>query len=71
MSLPRTQATFVSPIVESLRWVAGAAFPPDRPLLNVSQAAPAEAPPEGLRQALADAALNDVSAHLYGPVLGQ
>ncbi|UWQ55514.1 aminotransferase [Leisingera caerulea] len=70
MPLPRTQATFVSPIVESRRWVAGAAFPPDRPLLNVSQAAPAEAPPEGLRQALADAALNNVSAHLYGPVLG-
>lgn len=70
MPLPRTQATFVSPIVESRRWVAGAAFPPDRPLLNVSQAAPAEAPPQGLRQALADAALTDVSAHLYGPVLG-
>ena len=70
MPLPRTQTTFVSPIVESRRWVAGAAFAPDRPLLNVSQAAPAEAPPQGLRQALADAALTDVSAHLYGPVLG-
>ncbi|MBY6138383.1 aminotransferase [Leisingera daeponensis] len=70
MPLPRTQTTFVSPIVESRRWVAGADFPPDRPLLNVSQAAPAEAPPQGLRQALADAALNDVNAHLYGPVLG-
>ncbi|KIC34936.1 aminotransferase [Leisingera sp. ANG-S5] len=70
MPLTRTQSTFVSPIVESRRWVAGADFPPDRPLLNVSQAAPAEAPPEGLRQALAEAALNDVSAHLYGPVLG-
>ncbi|KIC22565.1 aminotransferase [Leisingera sp. ANG-Vp] len=70
MPRPRTQATFVSPIVESRRWVAGTVFPPDRPLLNVSQAAPAEAPPEGLRQALADAALNDVNAHLYGPVLG-
>ncbi|UWQ30506.1 aminotransferase [Leisingera sp. M523] len=70
MPLPRTQATFVSPIVESRRWVAGVEFPPERPLLNVSQAAPAEAPPQGLRQALADAALNDVEAHLYGPVLG-
>ncbi|WP_323777992.1 aminotransferase [Leisingera sp.] len=70
MPLPRTQATFVSPIVESRRWVAGVEFPPERPLLNVSQAAPAEAPPLGLRQALADAALNDAEAHLYGPVLG-
>ncbi|WP_291726625.1 aminotransferase [Leisingera sp. F5] len=70
MPLSRTQATFVSPIVESRRWVAGVEFPPERPLLNVSQAAPAEAPPQGLRQALADAALNDAEAHLYGPVLG-
>ena len=70
MPLPRTQATFVSPIVESRRWVEGVQFPHDRPLLNVSQAAPAEAPPEGLRQAIADAALNTVDAHLYGPVLG-
>ncbi|KIC08491.1 hypothetical protein RA19_20935 [Leisingera sp. ANG-M1] len=70
MNRTRTEATFVSPIVESRRWVAGVRFPPGRPLLNVSQAAPAEAPPEGLRQALADAALNNVDAHLYGPVLG-
>ena len=70
MNRTRTEATFVSPIVESRRWVAGVEFPADRPLLNVSQAAPAEAPPQGLRQALADAALNDVGSHLYGPVLG-
>lgn len=70
MTSPRTQATFVSPIVESRRWLAGTDFPPDRPLLNVSQAAPAEAPPEGLRQAMAQAVLQDTAAHLYGPVLG-
>ncbi len=29
-----------------------------------------DSPPLGLRQALAEAALNDPAAHLYGPVLG-
>jgi aspartate/methionine/tyrosine aminotransferase len=45
-------------------------FPADRPLINVSQAAPVEPPPLALRQALAEAALNNPAAHLYGPVLG-
>lgn len=71
MPLPRTAATFVSPIVESRRWVADAVFPEDRPLLNVSQAAPADPPPAALREAIADATRNDASAHLYGPVLGR
>ena len=70
MKTARTQATFVSPIVESRRWLAGVTFADDQPLLNLSQAAPADAPPEGLRQAMAEAVLNQTSAHLYGPVLG-
>ncbi|MFW8636410.1 aminotransferase [Cribrihabitans pelagius] len=70
MPQSRTQDTFVSPIVESRRWLDGAEFSAERPLINVSQAAPAEAPPEGLRRAMAEAALNTVDAHLYGPVLG-
>jgi aspartate/methionine/tyrosine aminotransferase len=56
--------------MEARRWLQGVTFPPERPLINVSQAAPVESPPLGLRQALADAALNDPQAHLYGPVLG-
>lgn len=71
MTKSHTEATFLSPIVESRRWVEGVTFPEDRPLLNVSQAAPADPPPLGLRQALADAALSDDSAHLYGAVLGR
>jgi len=70
MPRTRTQATFVSPIVESRRWLAGVSFSDDQPLLNLSQAAPADPPPEGLRQAMADAVLSQTSAHLYGPVLG-
>lgn len=71
MNKTRTEATFLSPIVESRRWVEGVTFSQDRPLLNVSQAAPADPPPLGLRQALAEAALNQDDAHLYGSVLGR
>jgi len=67
---PHMSATFPPPVMEARRWLNGVSFPADRPLINVSQAAPVDAPPLGLRQALADAALNDDSAHLYGPVLG-
>ncbi|SPH17720.1 Aspartate aminotransferase [Defluviimonas aquaemixtae] len=67
---PNMKATFPPPVMEARRWIEGVTFPPDRPLINVSQAAPMEPPPEELRAALAEAALNDPAAHLYGPVLG-
>ena len=67
---PQMAATFPPPVMEARRWLNGVSFPPDRPLINVSQAAPVEAPPLGLRQAIAEAALHDDSSHLYGPVLG-
>ena len=67
---PAFAATEPPPVMEARRWIEGVTFPNDRPLINVSQAAPVDSPPLGLRQALADAALNDPNAHLYGPVLG-
>jgi aspartate/methionine/tyrosine aminotransferase len=67
---PAMRATDPPPVMEARRWLDGVTFPPDRPLINVSQAAPVEPPPLALRQALADAALHDDAAHLYGPVLG-
>jgi aspartate/methionine/tyrosine aminotransferase len=67
---PAMAATDPPPVMEARRWLQGATFPPDRPLINVSQAAPIDPPPLGLRQALADAALHNDAAHLYGPVLG-
>jgi aspartate/methionine/tyrosine aminotransferase len=73
MTLPLNPAFAVTeppPVMEARRWIEGVSFPEDRPLINISQAAPVESPPLGLRQALADAALNDPNAHLYGPVLG-
>lgn len=67
---PALGATFSPPVMEARRWLAGVTFPPDRPLINVSQAAPVDPPPEGLRRAIAEAALTRPEAHLYGPVLG-
>jgi aspartate/methionine/tyrosine aminotransferase len=66
----RTSATFSPPVMEARRWLDGVEHPGDRPLINVSQAAPVDPPVPAMRQAMADAALNDDSAHLYGAVLG-
>ncbi|MEP2531069.1 aminotransferase [Shimia sp.] len=70
MTLPRTAATFAPPVMEARRWLEGVAFSDEKPLLNVSQAAPVDPPPVALRQHIADTALNVAEAHLYGPVLG-
>ena len=67
---PAIAGTFAPPVMEARRWLEGVAFAPDRPLINVSQAAPVEPPPLALRQAIAEAALGEPQAHLYGPVLG-
>ncbi|MFD2174099.1 aminotransferase [Rhodobacter lacus] len=67
---PALGATFAPPVMEARRWLEGVHFAPERPLINVSQAAPVEPPPLALRQAIATAALDTPAAHLYGPVLG-
>jgi aspartate/methionine/tyrosine aminotransferase len=67
---PRTSDTFASPIVETQAWMRQVPLPPDLPLINVAQAAPSDPPPEGLRRAIAETAMEDTSAHLYGDVLG-
>lgn len=68
---PALALTSPPPVMEARRWVQGVSFPPERPLINVSQAAPVDPPPEPLRRAMAEAALNQPDAHLYGPVLGR
>jgi len=67
---PNLAATFAPPVMEARHWLEGVVFAPDRPLINVSQAAPVAPPPPALREAIAQAALHDDAAHLYGPVLG-
>ncbi|SEK34160.1 Aspartate/methionine/tyrosine aminotransferase [Roseovarius nanhaiticus] len=69
--MSRTAHSFAPPVMEARRWLAGVEFTPDRPLINVSQAAPVEVPPEGLRRAMAEASMNEADAHLYGAVLGR
>lgn len=56
--------------MEARRWLEGVTFTADRPLINVSQAAPVDPPPPALRQVMADVALTRDDVHLYGPVLG-
>lgn len=68
--LPRTATTFAPPVMEARRWLDGVDFPSDRPLINVSQAAPVDPPPLPMRKAMADMVVNDDGSHLYGPVLG-
>ena len=68
--MSRTADTFAPPVMEARRWLDGVVFPPERPLLNVSQAAPVDPPPEPLRAAMSRIVMDEPDAHLYGPVLG-
>lgn len=57
------------PIADAREWVAGRAFPADKPLLDVCQAVPSYPPAESLRHALAAAVVDGASA-FYTPILG-
>ncbi len=67
---PLITRTAPPPVMEARRWLAGVDFPPDRPLINLSQAAPVEPPPDSLREAMAEMVRAEADTHLYGPVLG-
>ncbi|MEX2518702.1 MAG: aminotransferase [Paracoccaceae bacterium] len=67
---PALARALASPIMTAQNWVRGRVFPAERPLINLSQAAPVGPPPLALRQAMAAAALAEGEAHLYGPVPG-
>ena len=67
---PYMKKTFPSPITEACNWLENAEIPKDLELMNLSQAAPIEPPPKAIRQAIADASINNPEAHFYGPVLG-
>ena len=70
MVTTRTNATFAPPVMEARRWLDGVTFSADRPLINVSQAAPVDPPPLEMRQAMAQMLIDQPETHLYGPVLG-
>ena len=67
---PLIQRTAPPPVMEARRWLPGVDFPAGRPLINVSQAAPVDPPPEPLREAMAEMVRAEADTHLYGPVLG-
>lgn len=67
---PLLGQTIAPPVMEARRWLEGVTFSAERPLMNLSQAAPVDPPPEGLRRAMAEALLERDESHLYGPVLG-
>ena len=69
MHLPRTAITFAPPVMEARRWLDGMDFS-NRPLINVSQAAPVDPPPLEMREAMARMIVEIDETHLYGPVLG-
>jgi aspartate/methionine/tyrosine aminotransferase len=58
-----------SPIGETKRWVLGRTFPPERPLIDLSQAVPGYPPAMELRRHLGDLLL-DPAMHGYTPILG-
>ena len=67
---PRLGATDPSPVVAAHKLIAGRDFPRDKPLINVSQAAPVAPPPPALRAEIARAAVEEDDMHLYGAVQG-
>lgn len=68
---PLLTRALASPIMEAGSWVSANPPPPGRRLIDLSQAVPAGAPSVAIRQAIADASLNDPAAHLYCSVLGR
>ena len=67
---PALAGAIASPIMTATGWITGRDFPPDRPLINLAQAAPSGPPPAALREAMSRAILQSADAHLYGAVLG-
>ncbi len=67
---PALAATDPPAVMEAFRWLAKATPDPEKPLINVSQAAPTAPPPEDLRRVMAELIVGEPLVHLYGPDLG-
>lgn len=66
---PVLRGVTVPPIADAQQWIAGRSFPPERPLLDVSQAVPNYAPAAELQAHLAQQALQPGTA-LYTQIAG-
>jgi aspartate/methionine/tyrosine aminotransferase len=66
----RTSRSGYAPIKAAQGWLEGVEFSSETPLIDVSQAAPSDPPPQVMRNAVADYVQKVPQAHLYGPILG-
>ena len=66
----RTEAVDPPPVLEVKSWISNPDLQPSKPIIDVSQAAPTEPPPEKMLKFMADKVLSDNAVNTYGPVLG-
>ena len=66
----RTIGVDPPPVLEVKNWLANPDLQPSKPLIDVSQAAPTEPPPEKMLEFMANKILCDNAVNTYGPVLG-
>ena len=66
----RTIGVDPPPVLEVKNWLSNPDLQPSKPLIDVSQAAPTEPPPEKMLEIMANKILCDNAVNTYGPVLG-
>ena len=66
----RTEDVDSPPVLEVKSWISNPDLQPSKPIIDVSQAAPTEPPPEKMLKFMADKVLSDNAVNTYGPVLG-
>ena len=66
----RTIGVDPPPVLEVKNWLSNPDLQPSKPLIDVSQAAPTEPPPEKMLEFMANKILCDNEVNTYGPVLG-
>ena len=66
----RTEDVDPPPVLEVKSWKSNPDLQPSKPIIDVSQAAPTEPPPDKMLKFMADKVLSDNAVNTYGPVLG-
>ena len=66
----RTKDVDPPPVLEVKSWIANPDLQTSKPIIDVSQAAPTEPPPETMLKFMAHKVLSDNAVNTYGPVLG-
>ncbi len=66
----RTKDVDPPPVLEVKSWISDPDLQPSKTIIDVSQAAPTEPPPDKMLKFMADKVLSDNAVNTYGPVLG-